>query len=106
MLADHRDRVAVLEPRVEDDPLPDVEPVDALPERLDHAGAVCTQDPRLRNGRQPFADPDVEVVERRGPEADEHLARAGNRIRDFLDPDDLRATVLVDPGGEHGTILA
>jgi len=73
---------------------------------LDHARAVCTQDPRLRNGRQPFADPDVEVVERRGPEADEHLARARNRIRNFLDPDDFRAPVLVDPGGKHGTILA
>jgi hypothetical protein len=96
----------VLEPGVEDDPLPHVEPVDALPERLDHAGAVCTEDPRLRHGRQPLADPDVEVVERRGTEADEHLSRAGNRIRDVLDPDDVRAAVLVDPGGEHGTILA
>jgi hypothetical protein len=46
------------------------------------------------------------VVERRGPDADEHLSRAGHRIRDFLDPDDVRAAVLVDPGGEHGTILA
>jgi hypothetical protein len=46
------------------------------------------------------------VVERRGPKADEHLARAGDRVRDLLDPDHLRAAVLVDPGGEHGTILA
>ena len=87
-------------------PLPDVEAVDALPERLDHAGAVCAEDPRLRHGRQPLADPDVEVVERRGPEADEHLSRAGDRIGDLLDAEDLRAAVLVDPGGEHGTILA
>ncbi len=106
MLADHGDRVAVLEAGVEDDPLSHVEAVDALAERLDHAGAVCAEDPGLRHRWQPLPHPDVEVVERRSTEADKHLSRAGNRVGSLFDPDHLRAPILVDPGGEHGTILA
>ena len=44
---------------------PDLEAVDAVPERLDDAGAVRAEDPRLRHGRKALAHPDVEVVERR-----------------------------------------
>ena len=71
VLADDRDRVAVLEPRVEHDPLADREPADALAERLDDAGAVGAEDARLRHGRQALAHPDVEVVERGGVQPDE-----------------------------------
>ena len=106
MLPDHRDRVAVLEPGVEDDPLAHVQALDALAERLDGPRAVGTEDPRLRHRGEPFAHPDVEVVEGRRLEADEHLACAGHRIGHLLDPDHLRAAILVDARGKHGTILA
>jgi hypothetical protein len=46
------------------------------------------------------------MVERRGTEPDEHLARPGNGIRDLLDAQDLGPSVLVDSGREHGTILS
>ena len=54
VLADHRDRVAVLEPGVEDDPLARGEPVDAVAERLDHAGAVRAEDPGFGTDGSPL----------------------------------------------------
>ena len=55
---------------------------------------------------QPFSHPHVEMVERGGPKADEHLAGTGDGVGSLLDAYDLRAAVLVDPGGAHGTILS
>ncbi len=106
MLADHGDRVAVLEPGVEHHALAHVEAVDALADRLDHAGAVRAEDARLRDRGKPPADPDVQVVERGGFQPDEHLARACHGVGRLLDAEDLGSTVLVDACGEHGTILA
>ena len=106
VLADHGNRVAVLEPGVEHDALAHVQAIDALADRLDDAGAVGAEDAGLRDGGEPPAHPDVEVVERRRAEPDEHLARAGHRVGDLLDPQHLGAAVLVDTGGEHGTILS
>ena len=58
---------------------------DALVGAGDHAGAVGAEDVRLRRrDGQPLPDPDVEVVERRGAELDEHLAR--RRARDRARP--------------------
>ena len=101
-----RDRVAVLEAGIEHDALAGGQPVDAVTERLDHAGAVRAEDPRLRHRGQPPAYPDVEMVERRGPETDENLARPGDGVGYLLHAEDVRAAVLVDPGREHGTILS
>ena len=57
------------------------ESVDALAERRDGSGAVGAEDARLRHGREPLPHPHVEVVERRGPQRDQHLARGGRRDR-------------------------
>jgi len=87
--------------RVEDDALAELEPGHVLAERLDHTGPVGAEDPRLRDGRQALADPDVEVVERGGAEPDEHLAGAGERIGRLLEHEHLGPAVLVDPNRAH-----
>ncbi len=51
----------------------------SLAERLDDPGTVGAEDARLRHRRKTLADPDVEMVERRGAQADQHLARARRR---------------------------
>ncbi len=106
VLAHDRDPVAVLEAGIEDDAVAGREVGDSVAERLDDPGAVGPEDPRLGNRGQPLPHPDVEVVERRRMEPDEDLARPGNRIRHLLDPEHVGASVLVDPSGEHGTILS
>ena len=98
--------MTVLHPRVDHDAVADGEAVDARPERLDDAGAVRAEDPGLRHRREPLAHPDVEVVERRRREADEHLALARLGVGHVLVPEHLGAAVLVDPDRLHGTILA
>ena len=105
VLPDDRDLVAVVDPRVDHDAVADRRPGDAVAERFDDARAVGPEDARLRNRGKPLADPDVEMVEGRRADPDEHLARAGDGIGHLLDPEDVRAAVLVDPGSEHGTIL-
>ena len=79
-----------------------LEAVDAVAERLDDAGAVRAEDARLRHRRQALADPDVEVVQRRGAQPDEHLARGRHGIRHLLEHEHLRPAVLVDPNRLHG----
>ena len=105
VLADDGDRVAVLHAGIENDPLACLEAADPVA-RHDDAGAVRAQDPWLGDGGEALAHPDVEVVERRRMEPNEHLTRARNGIRDVLDAQDLGAPVLVDPCREHGTILS
>ena len=102
MLAEHRDRVPVLEAGVEHDAVADGESVDSRPERLDDPGAVRSQDPGLRHGREAHAHPHIEVVERRCCEADENLAVGRLRIGNVLVPEDVRPAVLVDPDRLHG----
>ena len=98
--------VAVLDPGVEDDALPDLEAVHALAERFDDTRAVRAEDPRLRHRREAPPHPDVEVVERCGMDPDEHLAGGRDGIRHLLDAQHLGAAVLVDARREHGTILS
>ena len=84
VLTDHGDAaVAVLEPGVDHDAVADVEPRDALAEARDDPGAVGAEDARLRDGRQPLPDPDVEPVERGRPQGDRaaHRRRAPDRAR-------------------------
>ena len=102
VLADDGDPVVVRDARVDDDALPELETLDPVAERDDDARAVGAEDARLRNRGQTLANPDVEVVEAGRAEADEHLARAGLRIGDVLDAEDLRPAVLVDAHGLHG----
>ncbi len=106
VLADHRDEIPVLQPWVDHDTLTWRERRDTLADRLDHTGAVGAEDARLRYRWKPFPHPDVEVVERRGMDPDEHLAGAGLGVGRVLVPQHLRATVLVNPDGLHGTILS
>src|SRR5439155_1659420 len=56
----------------------------------------------LRHRRQAFADPEIEVVERRRPELDQHLAVARLGIRSVLVDEHLGAAVLVDAYRLHG----
>ena len=80
---------------------------DALVGARDHAGAVGAEDARLGHGGQALADPDVEVVQRRGAQLDERFALARDGIGDVLVAQDLGAAVLMDPNCLHeGTILA
>ena len=64
-------------------------------------GADGAEDARLRDGREALADPDVEMVERRGAEADEYLAVAGDGVGRLLEHEHLGAAVLVDPNRAH-----
>ena len=102
MLADHVDPAAArLDPGVEDDALAELEAGHALAERLDDAGSVGAEDARFRYRRQSLADPDVEMVQRRGAQADEHLAGPELRIRRLLEHEHLGPAVLVDPNRAH-----
>ena len=65
------------------------------------ARAVGAEDPRLRHRREALADPDVEMVQRRGVQPDEHFARRGHRIGHLFEDEDLGAAVLMDPHRAH-----
>ena len=80
VLAD--DVLAVVEAGVEDDLLTDVQAVDALAESLDDAGPVSPEDAWLRRRGHPHPCPDVEVVQRRSAEPDQHLARPRDGVRE------------------------
>ena len=96
---------AVFEAGVDDDLVAGGEPFGALADRLDDAGPVGAEDARLRRGGQALARPDVQMVEGGGPQADQDLARPGDRIVSVLVAKDLRAAVLVDAHRFHGRIL-
>ncbi len=97
---------AILEPGIEDDLVADLEARDPFADRLDHAGSIRAQDARLGNRRKPHAQPDVEMVERGGLEANEHLARAWFGIRHVLVAQDVGAALLVDADRFHRPILS
>jgi hypothetical protein len=102
VLADHVDPAAArLDARIEDDALTRLEPADAFSERFHDAGAVRAEDAGLRDGRQSLADPDVEVIERRGVQTDEHLARPCDRIGSLFEHEYLGTAVVVDPDRTH-----
>jgi hypothetical protein len=106
VLADDGDPVAVIQPGIEHHAVADPDPGHAVAEGFDDPGPVRSQDAGLRNRREPSTHPDVEVVERHRVEPDQNLARAGDRLGDLFDAEDVRAAVLVDPHREHGTILS
>ena len=70
MLADHGDSAVVRDAGVHDDPLADLEAVDAFAEGRDHACAVGTEDSWLRNGGEAFPHPHVEMVQRAAARSD------------------------------------
>ncbi len=80
---------------------PTSKPLTPSPSVLDDTRPVGSEDARLRHGRQPLADPDVEMVQRRGAQADEHLACSGLRVGRLLEHQHLGAAVLVDPHRAH-----
>src|SRR2546423_8267703 len=95
MLAE--DLRAIFEAGVDDDALAGV---DAL------AGSVRAEDEGLRNGRLAAADPEVDVVQRGRPQADEDFARCGRRIRSILVTQNVRPAALLNPDRLHaGTIF-
>ena len=102
VLADDRDPpVAMVEAGIDDHPI-------ALGEAIardDDSSAVRAEDARLRNGREAFPHPHVEVVQRRRAQFDEDLSCAWHRIWCVLVAEHLGAAVLVDSNGLHaGTI--
>jgi hypothetical protein len=102
VLADHVDpAVADLDPGIDDDGGAGLEARHARAERLHDAGSVGAEDARLRHRRKAPADPDVEMVQRGGAEADEHLGLAGDRVGHLLEHEHLGAAVLVDPNRAH-----
>ena len=66
--------------------LADLPAGDALAERSDPPDDLDAEDERRldREARDPFADVDVEVVQRRGEDVERDLARAGLRIGELL----------------------
>ena len=96
----------LVEAGVEHNPVPFGEAIDAFAEPDDRPGAVGPEDPRLRRGGKPAAQPDVEVVERGCPEADQNLAGPGLRVGSVLEAQDLRPAVLVDADRLHGAIVS
>ncbi len=74
----------------------------ALVRARQHAGAVGAEDARLRHRRKSLANPDVQMIERRRPQFDEHLALGGLGIGDLLVAQDLGAAVLMDSDRLHG----
>jgi hypothetical protein len=86
---------------IEDDAFTGGEPTDTFAECGHHAGSVGSEDARLRDGGKAFSNPDVEAVQRRGPQLDEHLAWTGLGVRDLLEPEHLRPPVLVNAHGPH-----
>ncbi len=105
LLADHVDRVAVLDPRIDHDGLTRLEAVDTGPDRLDDPRSVGAEDAWLRNRRQPLPDPDVQVVQRCSPHPDENLARTRLRIGHVLVAEHLRSAVLVNDDRLHPAIV-
>jgi hypothetical protein len=101
VLADHRDPPVVRDAWVHDDALADVEAVDGVSERCDHAGAVRTEDARLRNRRQALAHPHVEVVQRGCSERHQDLALFRDGVVDVLVAKHVEASVLVYAHGLH-----
>src|SRR5215831_12411964 len=97
VLADDRDPVAVLEARVDHDALAGVDT---------NARAVGSEDVRLRHRRQAFANPDVEVIQRRGAEIDQHLPALRHGIRRILVAENLRSSVVVYTDGLHHVTLS
>ena len=90
-------RVTVLEPGVDHHALAGVGA---------DSRAVGAEDARLRHRRKALAHPEVEVVERRSPQLDQHLAVAGDGIRRVLVSKNLRSAVVVYPDGLHRVTLS
>ena len=101
VLADDGDAsVAEVDPGIDDDACTRLVGVAAH----DDAGPVGAEDSRFRHRGKAFADPDVEVVERRSAELDQHLVGARLGIRRVLVAKHLRPAVGVDSYGFHVTI--
>ena len=92
---------AVVEPGIDQHAVADLESGDAAPSAGHDAGAVRAEDPRLRNGGESLADPDVQMVQRGGAKTDQHLARSRFRVGNLLDDEYLGTAVLVNPDGLH-----
>ena len=101
VLADDRDATVMRDPRIDDDAFADLEALCPFPEGSNDPGTVGTEDPRLRNRGEPLPDPDIEMVQPRGPQGDEYLTRRGLGIGDVLVPDDLGPAVFVDANSFH-----
>src|SRR5690606_25124051 len=91
------------EDRVDHHPFTGHPPLHARTELRHHSRDVGAADVRHRGlDREAAADPEVEVVERRGAYLDPHLPRTRLRLRDPVDADDLGTTMLMESGGAHG----
>ena len=96
----------MLDPRVEDDPLPGLKAVDAVPEA---STTPAPSAPRIRgfgtDGR-PLRTQTSRWLSADVPQPHEDLARAGDQVGHLLEREDVGPPVLVDACGQHGTIVA
>ena len=76
----------------------DLPALDALADLGDPPDDLDPEDERRldREARQPLADVDVQMVERRRGDVDQHLARAGPRIGDVLELEAVQPAELVE----------
>ena len=82
--------------------LPDCESGDVLADFGDLTGDVAAEDVRQFHARQSFANPDVEVVERAGLDAHQHLIFARLRVGDVFVGQNFGTTELMNADGFHG----
>src|SRR5262249_22825734 len=93
---------AALDAVLDDDPIPRPPAADARPEGRDLARDVQAEERRERAGRRAArAQAQIRVVERGRAHADDHLARAGRRIRAISVDELLRPAVLGDVDRLH-----
>src|SRR5690606_34129980 len=93
---------AAPERRVDDDPRARLEALDARAELRDDAGDVRAADVRHRRlDRQPAPDPQVQMVQRRGTDLDQDLARTRGRAGDIVDPHDLGPAEFTEDRSLH-----
>ena len=86
---------------IDQDRLPDLDPLRVRPELRDDARAVGAERPRLRHRRKPAPEPHVEVVERGGAEPYDGGAALRLGRLDVLEAQDLGAAVLMDSYRSH-----
>ena len=88
VLSDHRDLAVMEDPGVDTTRSPTANPRRRRREQR-RLRSVRSQYARLGHGWQAFANPDVQMVETRGPQLDQDLSGTGLRIRDVLVPEDF-----------------
>ena len=87
--------------RREQDPLPGFEAGDVVADFDNLACDVSTQDVRQLHSGQAFADPQIDMVQGTGLDADENLVLPGLGVGNIFVAQNFRTTEFVDANGFH-----